>query len=250
MKWKKQLEKTSIVLLFLFTFSSLVYGVWEIDALWIIDPRWVLDVEAAPTYTDDSMGADGNVLMKGGIQLKPNDLHTYIPQYDGNVQNITLNDGVLTLSKSLYAYNIYCSTNDNVTTHLRRWFFMDVTRFIAYTETDATVDYQVNGRNKGEPRGVVGSDIWSFDADTSIVSLTASNNTEISILWYDTGTQQLIWYLDRIPMWLGISGFVCLMLSPAMFVIYSKKDDLPMAFIFALGLFILGLGLVVGWLWG
>lgn len=253
MKWKKVIGQTSITLLFLFMFATVVYGAWEVDSRWTIDSRWIYDavVEAQiPTYTNHIVNADGNVLMRGGIHVKPNSIHTYIPQFHARYTNITLSDGTLGLSKDTSAYTIYCSTSDNVTINLYSWFYAYRVRFDVTIENESTAVFQVNSRTWGEPDSVTGEDSWSYDASSTTTTLTASDSATIQISWLDPGAAQLVWYLDRIPMFLGITGFICLMLSPGMFVIYARKDDLPMAFIFALGLFILGLGLVVGWLWG
>lgn len=148
----------------------------------------------------------------------------------------------------MYAYNILCSTNDNITIHLHRWFYLETTRWIAYSEDEANLTYLVNGRNK-EPRGVTGATSWSYDETTTTVSVASANNTMVTIVWLDTGTSQTLWYLERVPMWLGIVGMLMMSMSPFSFVFFAKRDEYASACIWMLGLFIIGLGLFIGWLW-
>lgn len=253
MKWKKPLYSASITLLLFTTFLTIAYAEWEIDDRWEIDSRWEIDLVAGPTptvsYSNYLVSTDGNILMYGGIHLKPNTIHTYIPQFNGRYKNITLNSGTLGLSKSDHAYNIACSTNDNVTINLNKWFYNDITQFRPNAETESSLSFTVDGRNKGEPQGVSGVSSWSYDDTTRIVSLTTGNYSLVTIKWLDMGTTQLLWYMDRIPLWMGMGGLFMIFLAPVMLVYFGKKDEWPSACVWGLMLSVIGMGLIIGWLW-
>lgn len=202
-----------------------------------------------PTYANNLAGADGNVIMYGGIQLKPNTIHTYIPQYNGRIRNITLYSGTLGLSKNEYAYNIACSTNDNVTISLFQWFYRDTTQFRPLSEDESSLSFTVNSRNRGEPEGVSGVSSWSYNEDTTIVSLTTGNYSLVTIRWLDMGTTQLLWYMDRIPMFLGIGGMLMILLALPGLVYFGKQDEWQTACVWGLMCFVIGMGLIIGWLW-
>lgn len=201
------------------------------------------------TYSNQYLSNDGNVLMYGGLILKPNTIHSYIPQFNGRFHNITLYSGTLGLSKSDYAYNIACSTNDNITILINQWFYNDLTQFKPTAAVESTLSFTVNGRNKGEPQGVSGVSSWSYDEESTTVSLTAANNALVTIRWLDVGTTQLVWYMDRIPTWLGMGGMLMVTLAPVMFVFFGKKDEWQSACVWGLMLFVIGMGLIIGWLW-
>ena len=255
MKWKKPLYNTSIILLLFTSFLSVAYADWEIDDRWEIDSRW--DIEGYPpatpavstSYSNHLASADGNCLMYGGIQLKPNTIHTYIPQYNGRIQNLTLYSGTLGLSKGDYAYNIACSTNDNVTIDLNKWFYSDTTQFRPLSEDESSLSFTVNARNRGEPRSVSGASSWSYNEATTTVTLTSGNYSLVTIRWVDMGTKQLEWYLDLIPMWLGIFGLFMVTIGPVMFVYFGKQDEWNSACVWGLMSTVIGMGLVIGWLW-
>ena len=193
---------------------------------------------------------DGNVIFYGGIYLKPNTIHTYIPQFNGRYQNITLHSGTLGLSKSTYAYDIACSTNDNVTINLYKWIYSDITQFKPYAQDESALSFTLNSRNKGEPQGVTGVSSWSYDEDTTTVALSCTNNTMVTIRWESEGTKQVVWWLDRIPMWIGIGGIFLIMIAPALLVYYGKQDEWGNAFTYGLMFAVIGMALVIGWLWG
>lgn len=234
----------------------MAYADWEVDDRWEIDGRWEIEgyPPAVPTptvsYTNYLDSNDGNCLMYGGIHLKPNTIHTYIPQFNGRYENITLYSGTLGLSKSDYAYNIASTTNDNVTINIYKWFYIDITQFRPLSEDESTLSFTVNSRNKGSPQAISGASTWSYDDDTTTVSLTASNYTMVIIRWESEGTKMVVWWLDRMMTWIGISGFFLIMIAPAMLVYFGKKDDWGNAFTYSLMFFVIGMALVIGWLWG
>ena len=253
MKWKKLLFLCSITLL-LSSICMHAFAEWDVDERWEIDSRWEIDLVAAPvprvSYINHLATSDGNIIMYGGINLKPNTIHTYIPQFNGRYKNITLDSGTLGLSKGEHAYNIACSTDDNVTIDLNQWFYSDTTQFRPNAENETTLSFTVNSRNKGEPQGVNGASTWDYNAATTTVSLTASNNSLVTIRWESMGTRQLLWYMDRMTMFMGIGGLLMILLSPAMFVFFGKKDEWQNACIWGLMLGVIGMGLIIGWLWG
>lgn len=167
-----------------------------------------------------------------------------------SVRNLTLNSGTLRLSKGSNAYEIACSTNDDVMITINKWFYSDITQFRPLAEVESTLSFTVNSRNKGEPQAISGVSSWSFDDDTTTMSLTTANYSLVTIRWESAGTQMVVWWLDRMMTWIGISGFFLIMLAPTMLVYYGKQDNWGNAFTYSLMFFVIGMALVIGWLWG
>ncbi|MDH5765035.1 MAG: hypothetical protein OEZ38_03380 [Gammaproteobacteria bacterium] len=59
-------------------------------------------------------------------------------------------------------------------------------------------------------------------------------------------------YLNKeiLMMFMGIGGFLMWIASPVSLVYYAKNDDLENAFTYGLMFFVIGMALVIGWLWG
>lgn len=58
------------------------------------------------------------------------------------------------------------------------------------------------------------------------------------------------WWVDNIPMWLGLSGLFVCMIAPIMAFLSMKEDNFAKAGIWAMCILIIGIPLLIGWLWG
>lgn len=205
----------------------------------------LLFIQGVKAYNNHVFLTDGNILLHGGIQLKPNSIHTYVPQYDGRVKNITLDSGTLGLSKSDFAYNIACSTYDNITINLYYWFYSDKTQFHVIAENETALSFTINVRNKGEPETISGASSWSYNNDTSTVFLTCSNNALVTISW--VSLPDLVSDYSWIAIFL--SGIFLMAWGPSWFAWKVKKVGITSDSIERLGyamlLFLIGFGLLI-----
>jgi len=61
--------------------------------------------------------------------------------------------------------------------------------------------------------------------------------------------EKLEWYLDHIPMWMGIGGFLIVGIGPVLVVAAIKKDDWDNALLMLLAILIFGFSFIIAWLW-
>jgi len=190
--------------------------------------------------------------MYGGIHLKPNTNHTYIPQFNGRYENITLDSGMLRLSKGADAYEIESLTNDVIVINLNKWFYAGYgkTEFRASSETESSLVFQVNTRARGEPEYITGVSTWSFNEDTTILSLTCQNYSLVSFFFYSEAQKQFDWYVERTLVWMGMAGFALMVITPVLTVFFLKNKEYEYGAIISLMGFALGFAMMVAWLWG
>lgn len=193
---------------------------------------------------------DGDVFVYTGSQLETGELHTYIPQFNGRYKNVTAYPNVLTLSKGDYAYSISCYVNDNMTVKINKWFYGDVTQFQPIAEDESSLSFTLNTRDKGEPQAISGTSAWSYNENTTTISLTCPNNSPVTIRWESEGTKQVLWWFDRFDLWLGLGGLFFCMIAPIMAFLNAKDDDLQKAFLWIMGIIVLGIPLIIVGFWG
>lgn len=209
-------------------------------------------LSASLAYENHVVLSDGNVILYGGIQLKPNSIHTYIPQMDARYKNVTLDSGTLRLSKDSDAYEILCSTDDNITVSLLQWFYGSyyTTEFTPLSETETSLTFNVTTRERGEPSQVRGVSTWTFNNETTVLSLTCVNASLVSFFFRSEQATQFEWYMVRIPMWMGLAGLGMMIVTPLLTVIMLKSKEYEYASIIALIGLAVGFSMFIAWLWG
>lgn len=212
---------------------------------------FLLLVNAVSGYSNQVVISDGNVLMYGGVILKPNLIHTYTPQMDARYMNITLDNGTLGLSKGSYAYDIACATEDNISISIHDWFYGSYvkTSFTPIAESESVLSFVVNVRARGEPDEIRGTLSTSYDDETTTLSLTCASGDTVFLLYLSIGQIMFEWYTTRTLMWLGIAGGVMCVVSPVLAVYFLKSKEYEYASIIALIGVPVGLSLMIGWLW-
>lgn len=99
---------------------------------------------------------------------------------------------------------------------------------------------------------------WTGSASVTVGNSTAETTT-LTVTNYGAltlymgewqGTTGLLWFLDRMMMWIGLIGLAICMIAPIMTFLNIKDKDLDTAFMWFMCIFIIGIPLVIGWLWG
>lgn len=116
---------------------------------------------------------------------------------------------------------------------------------------------------EGEYSLVFEADMHTFCNWTSTGNLTVGDGTNetttLGVNGYGTlilymgewqGTIGLLWFLDRMMMWIGLIGLAVCMIAPIMAFLEIKSKDLDTAFMWIMCIFVVGIPLVIGWLWG
>jgi len=251
-----------IVLCFFFALISVGFGDWEISDDWVISPSWEIEGYSPPsppippyvpphvTSYPNRYKTNDRVHLHGGVLLKPNTQHAYVLSFNGRFKNITLNNGVLTLSLQDHAYTITSTTNDNINITLSYWFYSYRTQFKPISESVSSLSFSLNVRNMGEPRSVTGVSSYSYDEGSTTLSLTCASGNLVTIYFQTESAHMVEWYFTNIPMFMGFFGMALSIIAPTLAVKSLKDGDGHGAMIWLLIVLPIGIGLLIGWLWG
>ena len=58
------------------------------------------------------------------------------------------------------------------------------------------------------------------------------------------------WYMDRMTMWIGLGGLFVILIAPIMAFLNAKDHDLDKAFLWLMCILVIGIPLLIAWLWG
>lgn len=115
----------------------------------------------------------------------------------------------------------------------------------------------------GEYSLAFSADLYDFLNWTETANLDVGNNTaETTTLaingygaltlymgeWF--GTSGVLWWLDRTTTWIGLIGLFICMIAPIMAFHNFKKDEFETASLWLMCILIIGIPLIIGWLWG
>jgi hypothetical protein len=230
-KCKITIQKPLITVLLALTFSQYFFN------------AYAKNVTATPSI---------NVLLGSNVRMKPNSIHSYYLTASDYVTNITFpSANNLRISKGNDMFQIYCSSNDNVSIAISKWFypylFAPTVTFIATAEDETTLTFGLYSRSLGEPVTITGA-TYTYSSTTTLITLTATSGIQVTLSWTGQTEQVTVWFWANIDMFFGLGGCFAMILGATMTVKSFQDHDGKAALIWLFVIVPIGFALFVGWI--